>query len=334
MSQIARAAGVSPAVISRVANGDPSLRIREETRERVLGVIRRYDYAPNAAAKSLRKAETGLLALVVHDLSNPLHSEILSGARHEGDRLGKSVLFGEAMEMGNGLGKIEELIAGGGVDGLILQGTGCEHDRALAWAARRWMPTVLLQSGDARDTATLVRLPDEPAGRMATECLLGMGHRRIGFLGVAENLPFSVHRRSGWEAAMRESGLEVQRHWLRDAGSSYAPGARAALELIRTAPEITGLVIANVAAAIGALAALSDLGRRVPEDISIVAIHDAEIARFVRPSLTVVRMPLRELGAAAVSACCQKGIPARREILISDPEPAVVLRSSAAMAPV
>ena len=133
---------------------------------------------------------------------------------------------------------------------------------------------------------------------------------------------------------MRESGLEVQRHWLGDAGSSYAPGARAALELIRTAPEITGLVIANVAAAIGALAALSDLGRRVPEDISIVAIHDAEIARFVRPSLTVVRMPLRELGAAAVSACCQKGIPARREILISDPEPAVVLRSSAAMAPV
>lgn len=334
MSQIARAAGVSPAVISRVANGDPSLRIRKETRERVLGVIRKYDYAPNAAAKSLRKAETGLLALVVHDLSNPLHSEILSGARQEADRREKSVLFGEAMEMGNGLGRIEELIAGGGVDGLILQGAGCEHDRALASAARRLMPTVLLQSGEARGNATLARLPDERAGRMATEYLLEVGHRRIAFLGVAEDLPFSVHRCQGWKTAMSRAGLKVQGHWFDEAGSSFAPGARAAARMVRAAPEITGLVVANVAAAIGALAALSDLGQHVPDDISIVAIHDAEIAAFVRPALTVVRMPLRELGAAAVSACCQKGIPTRREIRISAPGPVLVLRSSATAAPV
>lgn len=332
MSDIARAAGVSPAVISRVANRDPSLRIREETRQRVLRTIQRYDYAPNAAAKSLRTAETGLLALVLHDLSNPLHSEIASGARQEADRLMKSLILGEAMEIGDGLRRIEELVAGGGVDGLILQGAGSDHDRALARAARRWMPTVLLQSGEARGNATVIRLADERAGRMATTCLLELGHRSIGCLGVADSLPFSADRRMGWEAAMRDAGVSPPEHWHANAGFAFATGADAAAELLQAAPEITGLVIANVAAAVGALTALADLGRRVPEDLSLVAIHDTEIAQFVRPALTVVRMPLRELGAAAVSACCRKEDPAPREVRISDPEPEIIWRASAAAA--
>ena len=266
MSEIARAAGVSPAVISRVTNGDPSLRIREETRERVLRTVKRYDYAPNTAAKSLRTAETGLLALVVHDLSNPLHSEIASGARQEADRRNKSVILGEAMEMGQGLGRIEELIAGGGVDGLILQGTGSDHDRALARAARRWMPTILLQSGEIRGNATLIRLADTKAGLTATECLLELGHRKIGYLGVADSLPFSADRRKGWEAAMRKAGISPRERWSANAGSTFATGACGAANLIRSAPELTGIVVANVAAAVGALAKLTDLGRRVPEN--------------------------------------------------------------------
>ena len=333
MFEIAEAAGVSPAVVSRVSNGDPSLRIREETRERVLRTIQRYDYAPNTAAKSLRTAETGLLALVVHDLSNPLHAEIASGARREADRFKKSLLLGEAMEMGDGLGRIEELIAGGGVDGLILQGAGSEHDRALARAARRWMPTVLLQSGETRGNATLLRLEDETAGRMATECLLELGHRRIGCLSVARGLPFSDDRRRGWEAALRNVGVLPEKRWQMDAGSAFGTGAWAAAQLLRRAPEVTGLVVASVKAGVGALAALADLGRRVPEDISMVAIHDTELAKFIRPALTVVRMPLGALGAAAVTACCRGGDPETREIRVSDPEPEVLWRASAAQAP-
>ena len=333
MTEIARAAGVSPAVISRVTNGDPSLRIREETRQRVLRTVKRYDYAPNTAAKSLRTAETGLLALVVHDLSNPLHAEIASGARQEADRLKKSVILGEAMEMGAGLGRIEELIAGGGVDGLILQGTGSDHDRALARAARRRMPTILLQSGEIRGNATRIRLADAKAGRMATECLLASGHRRIGYLGVADSLPFSADRRKGWEAAMRKATIAPQDHWRSNAGSAFATGAGGAAELIRSAPELTGIVVANVAAAIGVLATLTDLGRRVPEDVSLVAIHDSEMAQYVRPALTVVRMPLRELGAAAVSACCNRKGPVPREIRVSDPKPEIIRRASVGAAP-
>ncbi len=235
--------------------------------------------------------------------------------------------------MGEGLRRIEELVAGGGVDGLILQGAGSDHDRALARAARRWIPTVLLQSGEARGNATVIRLADERAGRMATTCLLELGHRRIGCLGVADGLPFSADRRMGWEAAMQNAGVAPPEHWHANAGFAFASGADAAVELLQVAPEITGLVVANVAAAVGALAALADLGRHVPEDLSLVAIHDTEIAQFVRPALTVVRMPLRELGAAAVSACCRKEDPAPREVRISEPEPEIIWRASAAAAP-
>ncbi len=331
ITDIARAAGVSTAVISRVVNEDPSLRIRETTRQRVLDAVRRHDYAPNAAAKSLRTAQTDLLALVVHDLSNPLHAEIAAGARREAERSGKSLLLGEAREMGDGPGRLEELVAGGGVDGLILQGEGSDLDRALERAAPGWMPTVLLQSGSPKGHATLVRLEDEKAGRLATERLLELGHRRIGFLGVASGQPFSDDRRRGWENALRAAGIEPRESWFGDAGSSYAAGREAADELLRSARGVTALAVANVASAIGALSLIADRGLRVPEDLSLIAVHDTAAAEYVRPALTTVRMPLAELGAAAVRACCQRAGTEPRLRRVSEPEPEIVDRGSVAV---
>ena len=147
--ETARAAGVSPAVISRISNGDRTLRVSAATRQRVLNVIEKLDYSPNFAAKSLRSAKSGLVALVVHDVANPLYTEIVSGAQRAAAILGKSVILIEAKGSGSGLARLEEMIGGNGIDALILQGAGTDKDRALAQAARRWMPTVLLQSGEA-----------------------------------------------------------------------------------------------------------------------------------------------------------------------------------------
>ena len=326
---IAREANVSPAVVSRIVNGDETLRVSAETRERVLAIIEKLDYAPNAAARSLRSARSGLLALVVHDLTNPVYSEIIAGAQIAAARQRKAVLLGEVADIGAGIHRIEDLIGGGGVDGIILQGAGTEMDRALARAARRRMPIVLLQSGDVKD-ATLIRFDDAGAARLAAAHLIELGHRNIGFLGVNDELEFSRSRREGWIGAMAESGLAVDPAWCEDAGNGYETGFDAATVLMERAPELTAIIVANVVAAVGVMASLSDRGCRIPEDLSLIALHDMSLAEYVRPALTVVRMPLRQLGEAAVETVCAPETRQAGPQVIDDPAPRVVVRATTA----
>lgn len=329
ISDIARAANVSPALVSRIVNNDETLRVSDDTRERVQAIIDKLDYAPNAAARSLRSAQSGLLALVVHDLTNPVYSEIVSGAQIAAARRRKAVLLGEVADLGAGIQRIEDLIGGGGVDGIILQGAGTQMDRALARAARRRMPIVLLQSGEAKD-ATLIRFDDEGASRMATRHLIDLGHRNIGFLGVDGELAFSRGRQDGWTGAMADSGLSVRPSWSGDAGNGYEAGFAAAAVLMARAPELTAVVVSNVVAAVGVMASLRDMGRRIPDDLSLIALHDMSLAQYVRPALTVVKMPLRQLGEAAVEAVCAPGTDESRQRVIGDPPPHMVVRATTA----
>ena len=327
VQETARAAGVSASVVSRILNGDTSLRVSAETRSRVLEAIERLDCSPNFAARALRSAKSGLLALVVYDFGNPVYPEIIAGAQQEAASFGKSVLLGEGDETAGKSGSIRDLVGGGGADGLILQGVGGSRDRDLVGSARRWMPTVLLQSGDA-EGSTLVRLDDAEAGRIAAERLLDLGHTRIGCLGTRGGLRITSERKKGWVSALRSRGHRPQEEWFVPAGSTYLDGARAAADLLRATPGLTALVCCNVIAAVGALSAMTDLGRTVPDDLSLVAIHDAEIAEFVRPALTVVKTPLRQLGAAAARECCAKRSVRPAEVVVRSPEPKLVKRGS------
>lgn len=330
-SQIAKAAGVSPAVVSRIVNGDKTLRVSEETRKRVLELVEELGYAPNAAARSLRSAKAGMIALVVHDVTNPVYAEIISGAQHAAAAHGKAVLLGEASGETDGAKRIEELIAGNGIDGLILQGAGTAMDKALARAAQRSVPTVLLQSGKARN-ATLLRLDDEAAGRLATQHLIDAGHRKIGFLGADDSLQFARFRRQGWRLAHEANNIPSDPEATEHAASTFHEGAIAIGKLLDRKPDLTAVVAANVITAIGALSMLLDRGCNVPRDFSVIGIQDAEIAAVFRPALTIVQMPLHALGETAVNLVCQ-GKTKSTEILLNDIELSIIERSTVAPPP-
>lgn len=329
-AEIAKAAGVSPAIVSRIVNGDPTLRVSPDTRKRVLEIVERFDYAPNIAARTLKAAQTGVIALVVHELTSSVYAEIIEGAHKAASEYGKAVLVGEAGNSQHYKSHLETLVAGQGVDGLILQGAGRKTDRTLARAARLKVPTVLLQTGNPENSAVL-RLDDEAAGRVATEHLLDRGHRRIGFIGVSEEQLFSEGRRVGWQSALSVHGITPHPQWVVDGGNKFASGAEATLQILKQAPDLTGLVVANVVSAIGVLAKLSDLGRLVPNDFSVIAVHDIPLAEFLRPSLSVVKMPLEELGQQAVRMVCdvQDKQPVTTGLsIVGATEPIVIARQS------
>ena len=297
-----------------------------------MSIIKETGYAPNAAARSLKSARTGLLALVVHDITNPIYAEIVAGAQAEAAKAGEIIMLGEANSFGNNIERVEKMVAGGGVDGLILQGAGTEFDDALQKALNRKLPIVFMQSGN-EDLAPVVRMDDRLAGRLATQHLIDNNHQKIGMICTKRGLQFSEERLAGWRETMLEAGLDASESLVASAAPEHQQGYEAAAELLNHHSDLTALVVGNSTSAMGVMAQLYERGILVPDDMSIVAIHDVEFARFSRPSLTTIAMPLREMAAEAVRIACnyEKAEPKQYEIL--DPAPYLIERSSVTKRP-
>lgn len=325
LADIAKHAGVSPAVVSRVINEDKTLRIGDETRKRVLSAIAAFNYAPNVAAQSLRSAKSGTIAFVLHDVSNPVYGEILRGAQEEAAKRRKAILLGDASAGGASNDRLAQMIAGGGVDGLILQGAGAAADALLARAAERGFPTVLLQA-DLGVNASLVQLPDAHATEMATRHLREIGHRKIGCLATVAGLTFTERRLSGWRAAMDGKADE---NLVAFSEPRTRAGEESARALLTRRPDLTALVCFNAVAAIGALRAAADLGREIPDDLSVIAIHDLKYAEDLRVPLSVVSLPLAEMGRKAVEVVCDPDAPANQWYEV-DEAPRLIRRASTA----
>ena len=325
LAEIARRAGVSPALVSRVINNDETLRVSQETRESVLRVVHEANYAPNVAAQSLRSSKSGTIAFVVHDAANPVYGEILRGAQAEAERQNKAILLGDSAAGNVGNSRLAQMIGGGGVDGLILQAAGVQADNLIIKAARKKVPVVQLQT-DTGLGGTLIQLPDATAAKIATRHLRDLGHRTIGCLATVEGLTFTESRMKGWQDEM---GADADPSLVAHAAPVAAEGEAATRELLLRHTEITGLVCFNVIAAIGATRAAGALGLDVPRDLSIASIHDVKFAEDLKVPLTVVRMPLAELGQVAARTVCIKGaeLPARMAIETS---PEFVQRQSTA----
>ncbi len=323
LAEIAKKAGVSSAVVSRIVNNDTSLRVSEETRSRVKAIVREMNYAPNVAAQSLRSSKSGTIAFVVHDVANPVYGEILRGAQEEAERQNRAILLGDAAVGGVSNSRLAQMIGGGGVDGLILQAAGLQADNMIFKAADKNIPVVLLQSAFGTD-GHLIQLPDTEAARMATQHLWDLGHRKIGCLATTEGLTFTRDRLRGWRDVV---GADVDDSLIVFSSPLAVEGEAAALKLFARHPDMTAMVCFNVIAAVGALRAARARGISVPEELSIISIHDVKFAGDLWVPLTVVRMPLSTLGEAAIKAVC-KTEPAGRMREVVDAHPTLVLRAS------
>ena len=299
IADIAKKAGVSTAVVSRVINADASLRISDDTRKRVLATIKEMDYQPNLAARSLRSAKSGMIALAVHDLTNPVYAEIMRGAHDAAAKSRNAMLLFDASSSMESTARLVEMIGGGGLDGLIIQAAGGISDTVLARAARQKVPTVLLQAAMDID-AHLISLPDKEATQIATKYLIDLGHKEIGCVSTREGMSFTDARIEGWRSEMQTAGYNHDDRLIAYGSSEIEGGIAATNQLLDTAPELTGVVCFNVMAAIGALQVIEERGLHVPEDISVITLHEIPMAAHLKVPLTTIAMPLFEMGQRAV----------------------------------
>lgn len=303
LSDVATAAAVSPALASRILNNDPQARASETTRERIRDAARRLGYVPNVAAQSLRKSRTGLIGLVVHDLSSPIYLELMRGAREEAAEHDHFLLLGDVDELLEDERAYRLLVNGRRVDGIILQGGHSEFDQRAGDIASV-MPTIVVNApGDGTDRSVPRVYPDELAAtRLLADHLIALGHRRIAFLSGPRDSMTSQLRQKGLETALQSAGLSLLDEDVVHADWS-AEGGRAGFEQLLARwqeSRPTALLAGNSLIGVGVLGAAAQLGVSVPTDMSVAAIHDMWISEHTVPALTTVSLPLHEVGVVAV----------------------------------
>ncbi|MBW1638466.1 LacI family transcriptional regulator [Microbacterium resistens] len=330
IKDVAREAGVSHAVVSRILNEDPTFTVRPETRERVLAAAAKLRYIPNHAARALRHNKAGAIGLAVHEIGNPVYNAIIEGAQASVASHGAVLMLADVDELHRDPATFNRMITSKVIDGLVFLPAGTEADDFVLRAASAALPTVMVN--DRAPGFHSVALDDAAAAKIATEYLIQLGHRDIGVLLLDGETHRRLDRLGGHESAMRDAGLEPRDQWVEIGGHTLESGREGMHRLAARGPLPTAVSVHNATAAVGAMRAATELGLSVPGDLSIIGFHDMSFTGFVTPSLTVVKLALKEMGVQAVETLYRliNGDDVEETVRVLDPTPELVLRESTA----
>jgi LacI family transcriptional regulator len=326
---VARLAGVTPAVVSRVLNKDETLRVRPETRERVQAAAAELRYVANARGRALQSARTGAIGVFVPSLTSPVYAAILTGAQRAASERDLTLLLADSRVQTVSAGTLSSLAAQGRVDGFLFQRTSEMSDDDVIRTLAAGVPAILL-NGLIAGLEPSVAVDDEAGGQLATEHLLSFGHRRIGHVSGPPPTDTAARRRAGYERALTAAGIALDERLVVPASDyAAAAGEAAAAALLAAEPRPTAVFAANVVIAIGVLAAAARMAIRVPEELSVIGLHDMWFAEHTSPPLSTVEMPLQQLGETAVhelARLLEGGQPS--VVTLRSPAPRVVSRAS------
>ena len=327
LKDLAHYLGLSTATISTVLNGTPAAaEIPTATQERILAAAGKFNYRPNALARSLRGMRSHTVGVLVPEISEGYGALVLGAV---GDYLlSKGYFFFVATHRRKPelMDEYPQILRQRSVEGFIVIDTALEKPLPL--------PTVVISGHRTHPGVTNIVLNHDRAAHLALEHLVRLGHERIAFI---KGQPYSSDSETRWksiERAAESLGIEVQEELVVqleiDTFSPYV-GYPVVRRLLQRTRDFTALFAYNDLSAIGALRALRDSGLQVPEDVSVVGFDDINSAAFQIPSLTTVRQPLDKMGALAGEVLIQRIQGAADPVeLMVDPE--LVVRESTAPA--
>lgn len=322
MADVARLAGVSHQTVSRVVNGQTNL--RPETRDRVQRAIEQLGYRPNTAARSLVTRRSGTIGVIGSRSGfwgpSTVHRAIQAAGREAGYFVSSvNVQLLSRDDFTDAMNHLRDQ----DVEGIVLIAANDDAIDAVRARAGRGVPVVVVEGDESK--AHLTVGVDQVAGAvLGTRHLLDLGHEKILHLSGPSSWTEARGRLAGYRAAMYDAGLPPQLHVEGDwsARSGYEAGQR-----IAARDDVTAVFCANDQMALGLLRSLSEAGRSVPGDISVVGFDDIPEAAYLIPPLTTVRQDFDEVGRRAIrilrSAISDEPAPER---LIG---PELVVRASA-----
>ncbi len=287
MRDVALRAGVSPRTVSNVVSG--AVPVAPATRARVEEALRELRYRPNAAARSLRRGRSGLVALVVPEVGSPYFGEVAARLADVAEQRGWTLLIEQTGGDPARERRLLDGVRGQLVDGVVFSPWALGPEEI---AARRDpAPLVLLGERGREGVADHVVIDNVAAARDATAHLLALGRRRVGMLGATSAVGEDTARlrREGYRAALAAAGLAADPALEVPVAALHRADGAAALEaLLSASVPVDGLFCSTDELALGALRVALRRGLRVPEDLALVGVDDIEDGRYATPSLTTV----------------------------------------------
>lgn len=301
---VARLANVSVATVSNALNS--SDRVSPELLARVRAAVEKLSYTPHAGARSLRKRSSGLLGLVVGDITNPFFSDLFEAVEDAAAASGYLVLLCNSSERSEREEAHLKMLRTQRIDGLILAPTGAASMNRASLLAQLEVPVVLVDRAMDGLGYDAVVLDNRKAGFEATNHLIGLGHRRIALVNGPEIVRTAADRMQGYREALLAAGLQFDPALVRDAGFQERPARDACAELLALPEKPTAIFATNNLMTIGVVTALADRGLSCPEDLSLVGIDDLPWADAVLPRLTAIAQPVRAIGETALTLLAER----------------------------
>lgn len=330
---IAKKLGLSAMTVSRALTGNPE--VSDKTRQQVIRCAQAMGYRPNRWARSLVTRRSSIIGVVIPDISHSFFAEITCGIEEVVETAGYDILLCHSRgDAGRELAEID-MLAGSRVEGLIVASEQPEKSPGPFVRLRETnIPFVLVDRFFPKFNCACVRVDDKAVGKLATECLVGLGHTRIAFI-QGPDLSTASLRRKGYLGALKANGIATRAEWIESGDFELEGGREAMRRLLRSSPTPTAVFAANDPMAMGAVYACRDAGLEVPRDVSIVGAGNIEGPHHPNPFLTTVDWPRQEIGRVAAKLLLEAiKDPENTNTVEKIFEPRLLMRQSTARAAV
>jgi LacI family transcriptional regulator len=304
ITEVARLAGVSIATASRVVS-EADYPVSAQTRARVLVAAKELDYVPNALARGLLKSQIPVVGVIVHDTTDPYFAEIVRGVEDAAESGGYLVITCSSERDGAREASYVRLLRSMRAAGVIFAGSALDDPASVEElprhvAALRASGGAVVYLSSRAEGAPEISIDNRAAIASMVDSLARLGHKRIALLAGPTTLYAARERRNGFAAALEAAGLEVEERLIVETGFSAESGAAGVDELIaaglKPGTSFTAIMCNNDLLALGALQRLHEHGIDVPGQVSVAGFDDIPLAAMTAPSLSTVRLPLREMG--------------------------------------
>jgi LacI family transcriptional regulator len=298
VKDVAERSGVSVSTVSHVINGTRF--VSEELKIKVREAMDQLEYKPNLIARSLRTKRSNVLGLIIADITNPYYSEMAWNIEYLGHLQNYTVMLcnseGDPIKEEFYINRLLEMRA----DGIIIISSKI-HQEKLEEMVGKDLPVILIDKHGVGIHMDMISIDEFEGGRLATEHLISLGHKRIACInGVSENY-MNIHRLRGYQAAMGKAGLELDECLMISSDFDVVAGFRNGNSLLEMENPPTAIFATGDLIAFGVIQAAYQKGLSVPKELSVVGFDDVYLSKYYVPPLTTIKQPIYEISEAAVN---------------------------------
>lgn len=298
ISDVAAAAGVSVATVSRVINGNAN--VSPETLMKVTKAIQELNYRPNLLGRDLRRTRSERVLVLLPNISNPFYSEIVKGIEDVANRNGYSIMLcntdSDIKRERTYIKMLKTRLADGAI--LMASEMSCEELTELS------KEVLIVQCCEYKEGVPLphVSIDNEKAAYKATNHLISLGHRKIAFIGADNQFLSSNLRETGYKRALSDAGIEINPEYICYGDYGYKSGLRNMKKLLILPERPTAVFCISDVMAIGAIRCAMEENLKVPDDLAVCGFDNIHFSWMFTPSITTISQPMYDLGCTAMDA--------------------------------